>query len=244
MQTGRIFVPSKLHDNPGIDAESYRQALQALDPIERRRLEEGDWFTTSLGTLFDRENFVIIDPHEVPQIASNARAVRFWDCAATEPSHSNPDPDWTVGTLILFDSGISYILDVKKARVKGEKVEQLIAQTAYEDGNAVTIRMEQEPGSSGKALIDQYARYVLPGYDFMGIRATGDKVTRARPFAAAVANGNVRLVRGAWLTDWLDEFASFPEACNHDDQVDSAVGAFTHLTGLGLPQRSRATIIL
>lgn len=244
METGRIFVPSKLQDNPGIDGDSYRQALQALDPIERRRLEEGDWFTTSLGTLFERENFVIIDPHEVPQIANNARAVRFWDLAATEPSHSNPDPDWTVGTLILLDSGISYILDVKRARVKGEKVEQLIAQTAYEDGNSVAIRMEQEPGSSGKALVDQYARYVLPGYDFIGIRATGDKVTRARPFAAAVANGNVRLVRGPWLTEWLDEFASFPEACNHDDQVDSAVGAFTHLTGLGLPQRKRATIIL
>jgi hypothetical protein len=25
--TGRVFVPSKLHDNPGIDAESYRQSL-------------------------------------------------------------------------------------------------------------------------------------------------------------------------------------------------------------------------
>lgn len=241
---GRIFVPSKLHDNPGIDADSYRQALQALDPIERRRLEEGDWWTTTLGTLFERENFVIIDSHEVPAITSGARAVRFWDLAATEPSHSNPDPDWTVGTLMLFDGGVSYILDVKKARVKGEKVEQLVAQTAYEDGSAVAVRMEQEPGSSGKALVDQYARYVVPGYDFMGVRSTGDKVTRARPFSAAVANGNVRLVRGPWLTEWLDEFASFPEACNHDDQVDSAVGAFTQLTGLGLPQRKRAAIIL
>ena len=108
----------------------------------------------------------------------------------------------------------------------------------------VSIRVEQEPGSSGKALIDQYARYVTPGYDLQGIRASGDKVTRARPFAAAVANGNVRLVRGPWITDWLDEFASFPEACNHDDQVDSAVGAFTYLAGLGLPQRRRAAIII
>lgn len=241
---GRIFVPSKLHDNPGIDADSYRQSLQALDPVERRRLEEGDWWTTTLGTLFERENFVIIDAHEVPQLSSSARAVRFWDLAATEPSQSNPNPDWTVGTLAMLDQGITYILDVKKARVKGEKVEQLIAQTAYEDGPAVAIRMEQEPGSSGKALVDQYARYVIPGYDFIGVRSTGDKVTRARPFAASVANGNVRLVRNSWLTEWLDEFASFPEACDHDDQVDSAVGAFTHLTGLGLPQRKRASIIL
>lgn len=242
--TGRIFVPSKLTDNPGIDADSYRQALQALDPIERRRLEEGDWWATTLGSLFDRTSFIIIDPNEVPLVTAQARVVRFWDLAATEPNHSNPDPDWTVGTLMLFDQGVSYILDVKRARVKGDKVEQLIAQTANEDGVAVQIRMEQEPGSSGKALVDQYARYVLAGYDFGGIRATGDKLTRSRPFAAAVANGNVRLVRNAWLSEWLDEMSSFPEACSHDDQVDSAVGAFTFLTGLGLPYRRPVAILV
>jgi len=244
LSTGRIFVPSKLTDNPGIDADSYRQALQALDPIERRRLEEGDWWSTTLGTMFDRESVIIIDTEDVPVVSSAARAVRFWDLAATEPSQSNPNPDWTVGTLMLFDSGIAYILDVRRARVKNEKVEQFIAQTAYEDGRGVSIRMEQEPGSSGKALVDQYARYVVPGYDFQGIRSTGDKVTRARPFAAATANGNVRIVRGPWLTDWLDELSSFPEACDHDDQVDSAVGAFTYLTGLGLPQRKIVSIIV
>lgn len=243
-EQGRIFVPSKLTDNPGIDADSYRQALQALDPIERRRLEEGDWWSTTLGTLFERENLIIIDNTEVPMVTSAARAVRFWDLAATEPSHSYPNPDWTVGTLMLFDGGISYILDVKKIRAKGEKVEQFLAQTAYEDGRGVSIRMEQEPGSAGKALVDQYARYVVPGFDFQGIRSTGDKLTRARPFAAAVANGNVRAVRGTWLTDWMDELSSFPEACDHDDQVDSAVGAFTHLTGLGLPQRKIVSIIV
>jgi predicted phage terminase large subunit-like protein len=243
-ETDRVFVPSMLTDNPGIDAESYRQALSALDPIERRRLEMGDWWATSLGSIFDRTNFVIIDQSEVPQVTSSARAVRFWDLAATEPSYSNPNPDYTVGTLMLFDQGISYVLDVKRARVKNEKVEQLIAQTAYEDGHTVSIRMEQEPGSSGKALVDQYARYVVPGYDFMGIRSTGDKLTRARPFSAAVANGNVRVIRNAWLTDWLDEFSSFPEAGDHDDQVDSAVSAFTYLAGLGLPQRKPMAIII
>ena len=242
--SGRIFVPSKLTDNPGIDVDSYRQALSALDPIERKRLEMGDWWATTLGSLFDRTDFVIIDPSEVPQVLSSARAMRFWDLAASEPTSSNPDPDWTVGTLMLFNQGIAYILDVRRQRVKNEKVEQLIAQTAQEDGHSVAIRIEQEPGSSGKALIDQYARYVLPGFDFGGIRSTGDKLTRARPFAAAVANGNVRVVRGSWLSDWLDEFSSFPEACDHDDQVDSAVGAFSYLAGLGLPQRRPVAIII
>lgn len=243
-EEGRIFVPSKLKDNPGIDAVSYRQALSALDPVERRRLEEGDWWSTTLGSLFDRTSFIIIDNNEIPNITSSGRVVRFWDLAATEVSSSNSDPDWTVGTLMLFDAGVAYVLDVKRIRARGEKVEQLIAQTALEDGHGVTIVMEQEPGSSGKALIDQYARYVLAGYALVALRSTGDKQTRARPFAAATANGNVRLVRSGWLTAWLDEFASFPEAADHDDQVDSAVGAYTYLTGLGLPQRRKASILI
>jgi Terminase large subunit, T4likevirus-type, N-terminal len=161
---GRIFVPSRLTDNPGVDADSYRRALAELDPVERARLEQGDWWATSLGSLFDRANFVQLDPWEIPELAdAPPRAVRFWDLAATEVSDRNPDPDWTVGTLMMVLNGIYYVLDVKRIRERGDKVEALIAQTAADDGVGVAIRMEQEPGSSGKALIDQYARYISPG---------------------------------------------------------------------------------
>ena len=86
----RVFVPSKLTDNPGIDAISYRQSLSALDPVERRRLEEGDWWSTTLGTMFERTSIVIIDNNELPPITSSAKVVRFWDLAATEPSDKTP----------------------------------------------------------------------------------------------------------------------------------------------------------
>lgn len=243
-ETGRVFVPSSLVDNPGVDAESYRQALAALDPVERKRLEFGDWWATSLGSMFKREQFVLIDPEELPPVTRNTRAARFWDLAATEPSASNPNPDWTVGALLLMTDGIAYVLDIKRARVRPEKVEALIARTAEEDGPSVAIRMEQEPGSAGKAIIDQYARFALQGKDFMGVRSTGDKETRARPFAAAVANGNVRVVRGSWLSDWLDEICSFPESGDHDDQVDATTGAFNFLSGFGYPSRRRAELIV
>lgn len=241
---GRIFVPALLTDNPGVDIESYRRMLEGLDPLERQQLEFGDWWASSSGTIFDRTNFVQLPPTEMPDISPNARACRFWDLAATPVSESNKDPDWTVGTLGVFDQGVFYVLDVKKTRSKGEDVERLIKKTAEEDGLAVSIRMEMEPGSSGKNLVDQYARYVLSGFDFAGIRATGDKVTRARPFASASANGNVRILQADWMTAWLDEFSAFPESCDHDDQVDSAVGAFTFLAGLGGPQRNKLRIIV
>ena len=243
-EKGRIFIPSMLTDNPGIDPASYRAMLAELDPIERQRLEFGDWWATTLGSMFDRNNFEIIEPNEVPELSKDTTVVRFWDLAGTEPSQSNPDPDWTVGCLAAFDNGIFYILDSRRIRAKGAKIEKFIKDTAEEDGPEITIQMEQEPGSAGKNLIDQYARYVLSGYAFSGQRATGDKLTRAKPFAAAVANGNVKLIRGAWNTDFIDELASFPEARVHDDQVDAATHAFNRCAGLGMGLRRKIEIII
>ncbi|MEK9767925.1 MAG: phage terminase large subunit [Betaproteobacteria bacterium] len=240
----RIFIPSMLTDNPGIDPDSYRAVLQELDPVERKRLEFGDWWSTALGSMFDRTSFEVIDFTEIPSFSKDTKIVRFWDLAGTEPSPSYPDPDWTVGCLGAFDNGVFYILDVRRIRAKGEKVEKFIQQTAAEDGVEISIEMEQEPGSAGKNLIDQYARYVLPGYDFKGVRATGDKLTRAKPMSAAVANGNVKLVRGAWNTDFVDELSAFPEAQVHDDQVDAAVHAFNTCAGLGMGLRKKIEIII
>lgn len=243
-EKGRIFVPSKLTDNPGIDPESYRAVLQELDPIERKRLEFGDWWATTLGSMFDRTMFEILEPAEIPDFNKDTEIIRFWDLAGTEPTPSYPDPDWTVGCLGAMHDGVFYIMDVRRIRAKGDKVEKFIKETAQEDGVDIEIQMEQEPGSAGKNLIDQYARYVLPGYSFTGQRATGDKETRAKPMAAAVANGNVRLLRGAWNTDFIDELSAFPEANTHDDQVDAAVHAFNICAGLGLGLRRKVQIIV
>lgn len=242
-QNGRIFVPSSMTENPGVDVDSYREMLSKLDPVERKRLEDGDWWATALGSMFKRGKFKIIDGSEIPEITPNARFVRFWDMAATEKTENN-NPDWTVGTLAMYQDGKTYIMDVVRERMAPSGVEKLVAQTASEDGPAVAIRMEQEPGSSGKTVADQFARYVVPGYDFKAIAPSGDKEVRARPFAAAVDNGNVHLVRSRWQTDWLDEISSFPEACDHDDQVDSAVGAFNFLTDLGGKQKRKPRIII
>ena len=176
-EKGSIFVPSKLTDNPGIDPESYRAVLQELDPIERKRLEFGDWWATTLGSMFDRTMFEVLEPAEIPDFNNDTEIIRFWDLAGSEPTPSYPDPDWTVGCLGAMHDGIFYIMDVRRIRAKGDKVEKFIKETAQEDGVDIEIQMEQEPGSAGKNLIDQYARYVLPGYSFTGQRATGDKET-------------------------------------------------------------------
>jgi predicted phage terminase large subunit-like protein len=92
----------------------------------------------------------------------------------------------------------------------------------------VPIRMEQEPGSSGKAVVEHYATKVLVGYDFKGVPSTGDKATRAMPVASAAEFGNVHLVEGPWNAAFVSEFVAFP-AGRHDDQVDPASLAFQEM---------------
>lgn len=168
------------------------------------------------GSMFRREWFQIVDaaPAELTR-------TRRWDLAAG-------GGDWTAGVLMGERDGQYWVLDVQHAQLPPGANEKLIRNTAETDGRHIPVRIEQEPGSSGVALIDRYARDVLKGYDFKGVRSTGPKVTRAQPLAAACEAGNVKIVRGRWNREFLDELCSFPLG-DHDDMVDAAAGAFEDL---------------
>ena len=90
------------------------------------------------------------------------------------------------------------------------------------------IGVEQEPGSGGKDIAEATIRN-LAGYSVFADRVTGSKQLRAEPFAAQVQGGNVSLVAGDWVRDFLDEAESFPNG-KFKDQIDAASGAFARLT--------------
>ena len=224
--TERIFLPVRISDNPHIDAEQYRRSLAELDPITRRQIEQGDWTARHGGNKFRREWFEIVD--EAPVEVS---AVRRWDMAATE-AKPGKDPDWTVGLKLgKSANNVLYILDVRRVRSSSNATEQLIKQTAQLDGKYVKVRMEQEPGSSGITVIDDYRRRVLMGYDFAGIPSTGPKELRANPVASQAEAGNIKIVRAPWNVALLDELELFPSG-SHDDQVDALSGALEDLSGI------------
>jgi len=219
----RIFIPATLEDNPHLDVDEYKLSLNELDPVTKQRLKEGDWDVEIEGNLFKREWFKKVD--EAPD---GLRYVRFWDLAATEKTKHN-DPDWTAGVKVGKDTnGTFYFADVKRVQKGPGPVEELVKQTAMEDGREVAIWMEQEPGSSGKNTIAHYAK-LLAGYAFRGVRSTGSKLERANPVSAQAEAGNIKLVQGPWIGKLVDEFCAFPGG-KHDDQVDGASGAFGQLT--------------
>ena len=222
-----VFIPAKLEDNPFVDMEEYDKALNKLDATTRERLRHGNWNVQPEGQKFKRGWFEIVDdfPHDCKQ-------VRFWDMAATDEPKSKDiksDPDYTVGCRMGEKDGVFYVIDIQRERGTPLKIERLIRQTAEIDGVKIKQAIEQEPGSAGVNVIDHYAREVLKGFDFKGVRSTGDKEVRANPLSAAAEKGNVKIVRGEWNSVYLDEICAFPTPGVHDDQVDGSSGAFNRL---------------
>ena len=153
-----------------------------------------------------------------------AARVRRWDLAATRQVGTR-DPDWTVGVLMSRSAEGRYTVeDVVRLRGGPDEVEAAIVATAQRDGKAVKIGLPIDPGQAGVAQA-QYLTRRLAGYSVDAVRETGDKATRAAPFASQVNVGNVSLVRAPWNRAFLDELAAFP-ASGHDDQADAASGAF------------------
>ena len=218
------FIPAKLSDNKILEEidPGYRANLMALPLVERERLLGGNWkIRPAAGMYFRREWFEVVDK------APHGTAVRYWDTAASEPTALNPDPDWTAGLKIIERGNITYITDLRHIQEKSAGVEELIIHTASVDGVDTSIVMEQEPGGSGKTVIDHYAK-MLKGYKFHGVPSTKSKELRAGPASAAAENGLVKIVRAEWNETFLNEVEAFPES-NHDDIVDSFSGAFNEL---------------
>ena len=209
-----------------------RVGLNEVETI-KRELGPVDWSCQhaqdplpELGGMFERSWFEIIsEPDSNPVMR-----VRFWDAAGSETERS----PYTAGVLMSeHRDGTFVIEDVRRDRLTAAKVDRWMLQTARDDGPGVDIAEEQEPGSAGKAVISAH-RTLLAGYNYEGIRASGDKVTRWKPLASQArpaANesyGKVKIVKGDWNKDFLDEIVANKRS-KFKDQLDAASGALYQL---------------
>ncbi len=222
----RRFIPSRLEDNPYLDANSYEHSLSQLDPITRRQLREGIWNVKVEGNLFKSDWFKFIELNEVPR---SGTVVRFWDLAATE-FRKNNDPDYTAGVRVRLCDGVFYIEDVIKVRKPPGEIERLIHETAKRDGHECIIAIEQEPGAAGKIIMNDLSRRILTGYIFYPVKISDPKLHFAKIFSAACYNGNVHVVNSSWTKDFVDECVAFPSPGVHDDAVDAASKAIVFLS--------------
>jgi len=224
------FIPATVHDNPALldQDPGYLANLKALSRVERERLLDGNWkIRPASGLYFPRHAVSLVDVAPTDLSAT----VRSWDLAATPVSENNPSPDATTAILMGRTSAGRYIvLHASVLRSGANGVRQAMLNTAEQDGKRTRITLPQDPGQAGK---DQAQSLVamLHGYAVEIRRPTGDKITRAEPFAAQWQAGNVDVLRGPWNDAFLAEMEAFPEG--HDDQVDACSDAFQFLGTLG-----------
>jgi predicted phage terminase large subunit-like protein len=160
--------------------------------VDKTEKDLGSWGTAAQhqqrpipvqGTMFQRGWFQIV--HTLPSDAW--MAARFWDVAGTEDG----DGAQTIGVRIVKTHSNKFIItDVHGGMWGDETVDSEIKATAKADGPLTMIREEQEPGSAGKAVVRARKR-ALAGYDYDGVRSTGDKITRARPFRVQAEARNI-----------------------------------------------------
>lgn len=156
---------------------------------------------------------------------SGIRWVRAWDLAATADAAAA----WTAGAKVgKAPDGTFWIGDMRRIQGSATEVERLLVATAQQDGVSVKGSIPQDPGQAGKAQ-SQYLIRQLAGFSYHASPESGDKVTRAMPFAAQAEAGNVYVIEGPWNTAFFDEIDSFP-AGKWKDQVDAVSRGFAELT--------------
>lgn len=224
---GYDLIRSSSRDNPYLPKDFIGSLEQAYAGQFRQQEIEGE-FVQPEGALAQRQWFGIVDA-----VPADARRVRYWDFAATEKKLSSGDPDFTAGVKLACRDGMFYVEHVVHERLDPAGVDRLVLQTAAVDGRDVEIGIEQEPGASGKGMAAYMIR-LLAGYNVHANTASGDKVTRAMPWLAQAQAGNVKLLRAAWNSDYLDEITMFPIGA-HDDMVDGTSGAFARIADSGGP---------
>jgi len=177
------------------------------------------------GGMFKRHWFKIVDAVPVDLVGR----VRWWDKASSDTSTA----DYTAGVLVARgEDDIYYVEDVIRGQWTPNERNKIMLQTAELDDVKGDVRIwtEQEPGSGGKESAE-YSVRLMAGFPVRYQRSTGSKESRADPFAAQCEAGNVRIVRGNWNSDFLEELCSFP-AGKHDDMVDAVCSAFNKVAKL------------
>jgi predicted phage terminase large subunit-like protein len=193
--------------------------------------------------VFNRDWFKLVQPADVP--GGGVEGIGF-DFAATVKQMAGDDPDYSARVKMRKVNGRFYVLDMEMDRIAAGEIDQWVLTTAQRDRtiargqgvNRFVVRWENEPGSAGLRVTNTMVR-LLAGFECAGMPITGDKLTRAKPFAAQVGAGNVYLVVGPWNDQFLALFHSFPEA-KHDDPIDAGSVIFNVLADLPEDQAPKA----
>lgn len=220
-----------------LDPGYYASMLTAYTDGWMKEQEIKGHFVEQGGVLGDRSWFIgKIIPY--PKDLNLRKRVRFWDLAASEKKKfkgrkKKNDPDESVGTRMSVDvDGEFYIEHQIGGHWEYAELRENIMRTAMQDGPAVPIFLEEEPGSGGKNQVaalrewihDKFDKKDIPRPSIEGWKPPNDRIVLANIWFAEASKGKIHLVKGKWNEPMLDQLSSFPIG-RHDDRITSITGA-------------------
>lgn len=208
-------IQSSTRDNKFLP-KTFVERLQGQYTEQWQRQEIEGEFCELEGTLFKRQWFEVVE-HAPEGLSWH----RYWDLAASVKTQA----DFSASACVALDEGTGfvYIRDLIKMKDEWPEVRKMIIATATAEKN---VAVGIESAMHGLAATQELLRLPeLVNTRLNSIHVDKDKVSRALPVASRAEQGKVKLVRGNWIPDFLDEATSFPHG-RHDDQIDSVSGAF------------------
>lgn len=197
------------------------------------------------GGMFQKKWFEIVEA--APEGGFMARG---WDFAGTKVTGKAKSLQAaTVGVLVKLVgarvregklvSGTVYIMDEAHGYTTGAETRKMMRACASQDGVECIQDIPQDPGQAGK---DQVTNMVanLHGFVTKFSVESGDKAVRAEPLSAQCEVGNVKLVKGIWNSEWLEEVTFFPNG--RKDRVDATVRAYNRVVRMAIAASTQIAV--
>jgi predicted phage terminase large subunit-like protein len=207
--------------NPYIPASEIEEMRRDM-PDTAFRQEILAEFVAVEGALFQRNQFNIVD-----SAPADLKWLRTYDLALTtnEASDRTASLCGARGVDACPCHGIVdplYIRDGFAMKAEYPEVKAAMIGQALVDGRGVRILVETV--AFQLAAFQELQRVPeLVGYSIVGEKPKGGKIERLRPAQDRAVQGQIHLVRGAWINDFLDEITSITVEMEqeHDDYGDA-----------------------
>lgn len=223
-----VGLADPLHRTPGAALWPAKYDEAALQKISANS-DPYDWSALyqqrprpATGGFFETDFFPVVARHTIPD---RLTWVRYVDLALSDKASA----DYNATVAMAMDSnGHIYLRDMLRVRGWYEFKEQLIAAMLSPEETG-TLWFIEAVAFQSLACTDLLRDPRLARVAIQPLRPEGDKVSRARPLQTRGRTGNLMLVAGPWVAEFLTEALEFPKG-RHDDQIDSASGGLECLS--------------
>lgn len=238
------FVSANCMDNiPLMSADpTYLSNLKAQPFVDVQRYLYGNWFVRPSASGILRREWFIEEEREPPH-TDIVKTVRSFDWAGTLKDDLNYSPDYSATVrMSKLKDGTYFIHDVRRTRIRAGEWLNWVREVSANDSKSTDIVIPIDPNPAAAWATQQFA-LELSGHGFYvrKLKASGKKLDRSRPFASALLNGGVRILKDCGIdyeNDLYGTLSFFYRECDafdgmrrsgesgHDDMVDCCSDCF------------------